>query len=61
MISLKTHSMHKKHMYNENRASGRKQTAHSDVDYPPFVTAARCHSLVADYGSDGTARSVQGT
>lgn len=37
MISLKTHSTHKKHMYNENRASGRKQTAPLDVDYPPLV------------------------
>nr|DAT26914.1 MAG TPA: hypothetical protein [Caudoviricetes sp.] len=50
MISLKTHSTHKKHIYNNNRASGRKQTAHVDVDYPPFVTAARCHSLVAESG-----------
>ena len=61
MIIVKFHTIHNLICYNYNRASGRKQTAHSDVDYPPFVTAARCHSLVADYGSDGTARSVQGT
>lgn len=47
--------------YSYNRASGRGQTAPLDVDYPPFVTAAGCHGPVADYGSDGIARSVQGT